>query len=102
MDTIDINGMLRLYAEWKKQEKEANKRIEELAPQIIEYMVAQDIEKQPTTLGTFSLVPKKTWKYTGAVDKAKKELEEIKADEEATGKATFTEKPYLLFKEPKD
>ena len=97
-----INELFRHYAELKIKEKEVKAEIDELAPQIVDYMRETDIEKQPTTLGTFSLGKRKNWKYTSAVEIAEKRVKELQVDEQATGAATFTEKPYLLFTTPKD
>lgn len=99
---MNMNETFRIYAELKVKEKSIKEEIETLAPQIMEYLIGQDIEKQPTTLGVFSIAKRKSWKYTNAVEIAEKKFKDLQIKEQADGSATFTEKPYLLFITPKE
>jgi polyribonucleotide nucleotidyltransferase len=91
--------LLQQYASLKSQEKSIAEQIHQLGPQIVEMIQAEGADKiDAKDLGTFSLAKRKTWKFSTSVQQAEQELEELKIEEKATGKATATEKPYLLFK----
>jgi hypothetical protein len=76
----DIKDILIRYAELKKIEKETAAEIEELKPDIKQHLEALKVDKLPTTIGTFALESRRTWKYTKAV-------EELQEAEKATGLA---------------
>lgn len=85
---------LKKYAQLKSEEKRIEKEIEELKPEIKEYIEAQGVDKIPTTLGTFSLTSKSTWKYSPAVENLQKE-------EKAKGIAKQVVSTSLMFTAPK-
>ena len=94
--------ILKRYAELKILEKQAKEELAELNPKIIQYLVESDLDKQPTTLGTFSLRTLKDWEYSNAVKVAKKTVKDLESKEQKDGTATFTEKLSLMFKESKE
>lgn len=91
-----------LYAEYKNQIKELEEKVKELQPQVMGMMQLADTERVETEVGTFSLSLRKTWKYTDEVESLKEQLDGAKATEEATGAATYTEKPSLMFTATKE
>jgi len=90
------------YAKLKIQEKEIKFRIDELNPIIKLDMLDIGVDKVPTNLGNFNMKKVKKWKYSDDVEKAKKYLDELKANEEASGAATFVEVEQLEFRENKN
>jgi hypothetical protein len=90
-----MNDKLKLYAELKEQQKDIEKRIDELSPIIRDHMITQVLDKLPTDAGTFSIANKTTWKYTDAVLNLQKE-------EKAKGIAKQVITNYLRFSSPKD
>lgn len=101
MDTIEEKKeILRNYASLKERISKLEDEIDLLKPQI-EVII---VELNPTDniveaeWGMFSLVPKRKYTYTEATKEAEKALKARKADEEATGEATYTVNPYVLFK----
>lgn len=92
---------LERYAQLKISEKAIQAEIDELAPKIVELLKANDLDKIDSSFGIFSLMNRKNWKFSPAVDEAKKELEAMQENEKATGVATFQEKSFLQFKEQK-
>jgi len=91
---------LRRYASLKEQIKQLENQVEMLKPEV-ELIV---VELNPTDktvetdFGSFTMVPKRKYTYSDGVQLAEKSLKETKKNEEATGVATYTEAPYLLFK----
>ena len=96
-----IEEILKQYATLKIKEKEIKEEMADLNPQIVQYMSENDIEKQPTSLGDFSLAQLKDWKYSKDIEKAERKVKALKAEEQADGTATFTEKLSLRFNETK-
>lgn len=68
-----IKKMLARYAELKIQSKKITEEIEELNPHIKEYILKEGVDKLPTTMGTFSVESRSTWKYSPAVEKLQDE-----------------------------
>lgn len=52
-----------------------------------------------TEFGTFTMVPKRKYTYSEETVSLEEKVKELKADEEATGVATYVVNPYLLYKE---
>ena len=89
-----------LYAEKKAAIAELEAELEALKPLILEEMPPEtpvDLEGY----GVFSLVPKKSWKYTEATESLRTKLKDEEKLEQKTGTAIYTENPYLLFKSAK-
>lgn len=91
--TID-KAILARYADLKDLEKSIKAEIEELAPQIKEYLLKTGVDKLPTSAGTFTISERSTWQYTEAVEK-------LQEEEKATGKAKKVTITTLMFKAPK-
>lgn len=97
----DQKENLKLYAELKIQEKEIKARLEELNPLVKDFISAQGVDKLPTNLGTFSLVPKAVWKFSPAVKRLEDEVDKLKEKEKADGTATSDARYDLIFKAAK-
>ena len=95
---MEIKETLKRYADLKVQEKSIKAEMEELNPLIKEHLSAEGVDKLPTTLGTFSLVPKAVWKYSPAVEKLEKEVDKLKEKEKADGTAQSDARYDLMFK----
>lgn len=78
--------------------KRLEERKKELAAQLMDYMQQENITKQKTEHGTFSIASRKSWTYTDNVKKLEMEYKTLKNREEKMGIATFKENFYLLFK----
>lgn len=85
------------YAVLDAQIKALTDQKDSVKVKIIAEMVENDIEKDETSVGKFTIVPLKTWTYTKKVAELKEELDAQKAHEESTGDASFVEKPSLRF-----
>jgi len=72
-----------------------------LRVKILEEMVDRGEKKVETPFGSFSVSPRKTWTYTEKVSEAEEKFKALKAKEESTGDATFTETPSLRFTQVK-
>ena len=88
-----------LYAEYKIQIADLEAKIEELQPLILAEMPDKPVEL--TDVGIFSMGNRKTWAYSQDLEQKKTIVKEQEKLEQQTGAATFTEKPYLLFKPKK-
>lgn len=93
---------LKEYATLKIKSREIEARLKELAPVIMQEIELAGVDKVPTSLGNFGFMLRKEWKFTEAVELAEINLERLRDHEKATGKATFTEKKILNFREKKD
>ncbi len=74
---------------------------EQLRPHILKMMIEQGHEKIATSVGNFSIVRRKTWKYPEDVIELGEEFKSAKAKAESTGDATYEEKESLMFKQAK-
>jgi len=64
---------------------------------ILEVVMDLPNKKSDTPFGKFSVSMLKKWTYTDKVSEAEDKFKAIKAKEESTGEATFTETPSLRF-----
>lgn len=85
------------YESLKLEEKKIKERLDELKPSIIE-AVPEDKEIQ-LTYGFIKVQNRSTWKFSPAVDEAKKEVKKLEAEEKAKGIATSTTAPVVYYKE---
>lgn len=99
--TIEFESALGLYARLKIQEKEIAKQLEELKPTVLAGLEERGLDKQPTSLGDFTIQKKKSWTYSENVAEQTSRLKQMKDSEEADGTATFEETSILAFKEKK-
>lgn len=93
---------LKEYADLKVKEKEVKERLEELNPLIKQELLNQNIDKLPTTLGSFNIKKIKKWKYSATVSVMEEGLSALRTEEQADGTATFVEVPILEFRENKN
>lgn len=91
--------ILKEYGELKISAKSIADRLAELAPVILQEMLTAAFDKIPTSIGNFVIKKRKIWKYSTAVEDAKKTLDEVKEREEADGTAKFEEVDQLEFRE---
>jgi archaellum component FlaC len=91
---------LKQYASLKEQIKQLENQVEMLKPEV-ELIV---VELNPTDktietdFGSFTMVPKRKYTYSEGLQLLEKTVKDTKKEEEATGVATYTETPYLLYK----
>jgi len=97
-----MKELLKRYAELKIKEKDIANLISELAPVILIHFKQQGLDKVDSPFGKFIKEIRKTWKFSHVVERLAEELEGQKNTEKATGKATFEEKSFLKFFEPKE
>lgn len=88
---IDIPKILLRYANLKVMEKDITKELDELKPFIREHMMAEGIDKLPTSAGVFSIGERTTWKYS-------KDVEKLQKQEKADGTAKEVKTITLTFK----
>jgi hypothetical protein len=89
------------YAFLKGEISKLEEEIDMLKPAVEEIVATvnpTDKIVEVDNVGTFSLVGKRKYKYTEATEALADSLKEAKKNEEATGAATYTELPYVLFK----
>ena len=95
--------ILQQYANLKEQERVIAAEIAKINPLILAEIEASGVDKvEAKEIGTFSVAKRKTWKFSKDVELAEEGLDELKRIEKASGVATATEKPYLIFKGIKD
>ncbi len=94
--------LIEEYARLKQEEKAVALRLEELKPQVFETLESTGLDREHpielSSIGTFSLGVRRTWKYTPEVLKAEAILKAKKKEEEQLGTAEYVENPYLIFK----
>lgn len=88
----------KLYAELEEQKKEIEEKQSRIKSEILEEMISQQSETVKADFGTFSLMRRKTWKYSPAVDELGARVKELKKTEEESGLATFEESTVLTFR----
>ncbi len=85
------------YAILDAQIKEMENKKDELRGLILRDMVEAGEEAIETAVGKFSVTKLKTWTYTSKVTDLQDKFKALKAKEESTGDATYTEKESLRF-----
>lgn len=91
------NKIFNEYGRLAKMIAQLEDEKEALREKIFGELKTLDEPKFRNDFGTFTVYPTKTWKYTPAVDKEKKKLDELKKKEEETGKAKATVVERLKF-----
>lgn len=95
--------ILEQYAKIKSEIKLLEEKADELNPQILEMMQAEEVgEIAIGDLGKLTIGSRRTWKYSNEVKELEIKLKEEKKLEEQTGKADYIEKQYILFKGNKE
>lgn len=90
------------YAKLKRQEKVTKVELEFLQPEILKQALEAIGDSKAglelKDVGTFSIVNRKTWHYSKAVESLEKQLDDQKKKEQRTT-ATFETIPGIMFKE---
>jgi len=97
----DTRETLKMYADLKMEEARIAKEIDLLKPAVKEAITTIGSDKVESDFGTFTLYPVSVWKYSPAVEKLEKQVDALKAEEKATGKAEATPRYDLKFSAPK-
>jgi hypothetical protein len=91
------------YASIKAQIKALTQRETEMKRDIQVYMIENGADKiEAPDVGTFSLARRKSWVYPQRIVEMEADLIVAKKKAEAKGEATYTDKPYFVFKEVKE
>jgi len=91
-------ALLKKYADLKNQIKALELEVDAIQPEIMAGIEAQGADEVQTDFGKFILGRRRTYTYPEALVVAETNLKADKKEAEATGSATYVEKPYLLFK----
>jgi len=94
--------LLRRYAAARAKQDVIVAELKELSMEIVENFDAIGKTKQPTSLGTFSLASRKSWKYSPAIEEAEEVVEKMKGEEQQRGVAQYEETRYLKFSSVKE
>ena len=90
--------ILLRYADLERQRREIEIQQASLKESIIVDLSAAEIEKAVVKeIGTFTLVKRKTWKYSKEIAHLQEELAEAQQEEQRLGTATFEEKTTVAF-----
>lgn len=88
---------LQEYAAIKKQIEELEMRADEIRPEIVGAMLAEQADKVETEFGDFVMEKRRSWEFSESVTLAEDKVKQLKAKEKAEGVATYTENPVLKF-----
>lgn len=95
---MEINETIKRYIELKSMEKSIKNEINELNPIIKEHLICNKYDKLPVDgFGSFALKFVSVWIYSKAVEMAENTIEQLMAEEKATGVASFTTRTDLVF-----
>ena len=89
--------MYEEYAIIEAKIKDLKNKQDEMRVKILDEMITSEQKKIITTIGSFTVAPRKTWTYTSKVEDMKEKFDALKAKEESCGDATFIETPSLRF-----
>lgn len=97
---IEHKEKLEKYSELKLKIKELEAEADLLNPEILTILDESELEEvQVAELGKISKAFRRTWKYVAEIENIKKEYETKSKEAQQTGiGATYTEKPYIIFK----
>lgn len=95
MITSDI--LFEQYAKIKNEIAILKVQSDGCAEQIRIVMTRENMATYKTTVGTFSLAERPTWKYSSVVAAAKEALENLQTKEIQAGVAIVTNTPYVKF-----
>lgn len=90
--------LLKKYADLKVQIKALELEVDAIQPEIMAGIEAQGADEVQTDFGKFIIGKRRTYTYPAHLVTAEAAIKESKKEAEATGAATYVEKPYLLFK----
>ena len=90
------------YATLKSEMKILEEEIKKLAPEILEMVDTTKEKRVESDFGIFSVTTRRNWKFTHAVTAIEEEVDRMKEEEIATGKAKATETKSVRFDVPKE
>lgn len=93
---MDKKQTLAQYAALKQEIKVLEEQLELLKEPVMEIM--SDADELQTEFGTFTKASRRSYTYPAFITTLDEQLKEKKKEAEATGTATYTEKPYIVFK----
>ena len=99
---ISLEDAMRNYAEAQELEKKAKSLKDGAKGVILKYMLDNELDKQPTSMGVFSVGKRRSYTYSLATQELITRVDEVKEEEEAKGIAECTELDYVLFKAAKE
>lgn len=73
-----------------------------LKPAVLQYCLEHQDTEHKTDEGQIFLQVRRQWVYPAPIIIAETELKEAKKEAEAKGTATYTEKPFVVFKQDKE
>lgn len=96
---MEEKTVLSRYAVLKAEIKEREAEVEGLKETVMSILETKGADELQTEFGTFSRAVRRTYTYPAEITSLEVTLKERKKEAEATGTATHTEKPYILFKD---
>ena len=94
--------IVRKYADIKNTIKDLAIQAKEIENTILFGMQQQEMKSFKSQHGVFSLISRKIWQYTEAVEELELQVKVKRAEEEESGAAKFLESPSLRFTAPKN
>lgn len=94
-----MENIYRDYAEAKQAIKDLETKADFLKKAIMHDLEERGVKNEKKDFGSFSLVSKKSWKYTPAVEKLNEDLKILQLEEQEKGIAKESVSHYLMFKE---
>ena len=92
-----IKEIFTQYIELQQQIKVLEDKKKGLSVECLEEMQKNELKQVKNDLGTFSVVERKTWKYSDVVKTQETEIKELKKKEEESGEAKSTISESLRF-----
>lgn len=86
------------YANTYLQLQELQEKLDHLRPLLTGTMEGEKLDQVKSDTGTFSLAKKKNWQYLPIVLQQEQAIKKMKLEQQRTGKATFTETSYIIFR----
>lgn len=94
--------LFKQYAELKAARDELDEKMSKINGKILEALVDARMDRYNAEFGVFSVVPRKTWKYSDKVNQTEVKLKQLKEKEQESGVAQFEESQSLRFTPSKD
>jgi hypothetical protein len=94
-----MENIYKEYAEAKQAIKDLETKADLMKKAILHDLEERGVKCEKKEFGSFSLVSKKSWKYTPAVEKLNEDLKMLQFEEQEKGIAKASESHYLMFKE---
>ena len=95
------NQLFEQYAQIKRNMKALEEEESLVKKAIMAELNEDGVEKAETVYGKFTIVPRKTYKYSVKIQSMEENLKIEKFNEVEKGVAKVIEKPYLLFTDNK-